>query len=38
MGEQTAAARALPDLAGQLLHAAAASIEDITHEQAHLHL
>lgn len=36
-GEQIAAARALSDLAGKLLHAAAASIESITHEQAHLH-
>ena len=38
IGEQLAAARALSDLAGQLLHAAAAGIEDITHERAHLHL
>ena len=38
IGAQIAAARALSDLAGQLLHAAAAAIEDVTHERAHLHL
>jgi hypothetical protein len=38
IGAQIAAARAFSDLAGQLLHAAAAAIEDSTHERAHLHL
>jgi len=38
IGAQIAAARALSDLAGQLLHAAATAIEDVTHEQAHLNL
>ena len=38
IGAQLAAARALSDLAGQLLHAAATAIEDVTHEQAHLNL
>jgi len=38
VGEQIAAARALSDLAGKLLHAAAASIEDMTHERTHLHV
>ncbi len=38
IGSQLAAARALTDLAGQLLHAAAAAIEDSTHEPAHLNL
>jgi uncharacterized protein DUF1876 len=38
IGAQIAAARALSDLAGQLLHAAATAIEDSTHEQARLHL
>ena len=38
IGVQLAAARALTDLAGQLLHAAAAAIEDSTHERAHLYL
>ena len=38
VGEQIAAARALSDLAGQLLHAAATSIEGMTHERTHLHL
>ena len=38
VGEQIAAARALSDLAGKLLHAAAASIEGMTHERTHLHL
>ena len=38
IGTQLAAARALTDLAAQLLHAAAAAIEDSTHERAHLYL
>jgi len=38
IGAQLAAARALSDLAGQLVHAAATAIEDATHEQAHLNL
>jgi len=38
IGAQLAPARALADLAGQLLHAAATAIEDVTHEQAHLNL
>ena len=38
IGAQIVAARAWPDLAGQLLHAAATAIEDVTHEQAQLHL
>jgi hypothetical protein len=38
VGEQIAAARALSDLAGNLLHAAAASIESMTHERTNLHL
>jgi hypothetical protein len=38
IGEQIAAARALSDLAGKLLSAAAAGIEDMTHERAHLHM
>ncbi len=38
IGAQLAAARALTDLAGQLLHAAATAIEDSTHEPAHLYL
>ncbi len=37
IGEQVAAARALSDLAGQVLHAAASGIEDVTHRPAHLH-
>lgn len=37
IGEQIAAARALSDLAAKLLHAAAAGIEGITHERAHVH-
>jgi len=28
----------LSDLAGQLVHAAATAIEDVTHERAHLNL
>jgi len=38
IGAQIAVARALSDLAGQLLHTAATGIEQITHERAHLHL
>ena len=38
IGAQIAAARAFSDLAGRLLHAAAAAIEDSTHEPTHLHL
>jgi hypothetical protein len=38
VGEQIAAARALSDLTGKLLHAAATSIEGMTHERVHLHL
>jgi hypothetical protein len=38
IGEQIAAARALSDLAGRLLEAAAAGIEHTTHERAHLHM
>ena len=38
IGAQLAAARALSDLAGQLVHAAATAIEDSTHERAHLDL
>jgi Domain of unknown function (DUF1876) len=38
VGEQIAAARALSDLAGKLLHSAAKSIEGMTHERTHLHL
>ena len=38
IGAQLAAARALSDLAGQLVHAAATAIEDVTHQQAHLNL
>ena len=38
IGAQIAAARALSDLAGQLLHAAATAIEDVTREQARLNL
>ena len=38
IGAKIAAARALADLAGRLLHAAATAIEDVTHEQAHLNL
>ena len=38
IGAQIATARALSDLAGRLLHAAAAAVEDSTHQQAHLHL
>jgi len=38
IGEQIAAARALSDLAHQLLSDAAGQIEDITHQRAHLSL
>ena len=38
IGEQIAAARALSDLAGKLLYAAAIRIEDMTHQRAHLHM
>jgi hypothetical protein len=38
IGEEIAAARALSDLAHQLLNHAAGQIGDITHERAHLSL
>ena len=38
IGEEIAAARALSDLAHQLLSAAAGQIEGVTHERAHLSL
>ena len=38
IGEKIAVARALSDLAHMLLSSAAAQIEDITHERAHLHM
>jgi len=38
IGEEVAAARALSDLAHQLLGAAAEQIETITHERSHLSL
>ena len=38
IGEEIAAARALSDLAHQLLGYAAGQIEEITHERARLHL
>ena len=38
IGEEIAAARALSDLAHQLLNDAAGQIEEITHERAHLDL
>jgi Rv2632c-like len=38
IGAQIAAARALSDLAGQLLQAAATAIEDSTHQRARLQL
>jgi hypothetical protein len=38
IGEEIAAARALSDLAHQLLNYAAGQIEEITHERAHLHM
>jgi hypothetical protein len=37
IGDELAAARALSDLAHQLLHTAAMDIEQITHERVHLH-
>lgn len=37
IGDELAAARALSDLAHQLLHTAATDIEQITHERVHLH-
>ena len=38
IGEKIAAACALSDLAHMLLGSAAAQLEDITHQEAHLHL
>jgi Domain of unknown function (DUF1876) len=38
IGEQIAAARALSDLAGKVLHTAGLGIESLTQERAHLHL
>jgi hypothetical protein len=38
IGEEIAAARALSDLAQQLLSYAAGQIEEITHKRAHLHM
>ena len=38
IGAQIASARALADVAGQLLHAAATAIEDSTHKRADLDL
>lgn len=38
IGAEIAVARALSDLAHKLLHAAAADVEGMTHERAHLHL
>ncbi len=38
IGEKIAAARALSDLAHMLLGSAATQLEDITHQEAHLHL
>ena len=38
IGEEIAAARALSDLAHQLLSYAAGQIEEITHERAHLQM
>lgn len=38
IGEQIAAARALSDLAGNVLHTAGLSIESLTKERAHLHV
>jgi hypothetical protein len=37
IGEEIAIARALSDLSHKLLHAAAAGVESMTHEKAHLH-
>jgi hypothetical protein len=38
IGEKIAVARALSDLAHMLLGSAAAQLEDVTHQQAHLRL
>jgi hypothetical protein len=38
IGEKIAAARALSDVAHMLLGSATAQLEEITHQQAHLHL
>jgi Domain of unknown function (DUF1876) len=38
IGEKIAVARALSDVAHMLLGSAAAQLEDITHQEAHLHL
>lgn len=38
IGVEIAVARALSDLAHHVLHAAAADVEGMTHERAHLHL
>ncbi len=38
IGAQIATARAFSDLAGRLLHGAAAGLEDSTREPAHLHM
>jgi hypothetical protein len=38
IGAEIATARALSDLAHRLLHAAAADVEDMTQERAHLHM
>jgi hypothetical protein len=38
IGEELAVARALSDLAHRLLHVAAADVEAVTHERAHLHM
>jgi hypothetical protein len=37
IGEEIAIARALSDLSHKLLHSAAAGVESMTHEKAHLH-
>jgi uncharacterized protein DUF1876 len=38
IGEKIAAARALSDVAHMLLNSAAAQLEDVTHQEARLHL
>ncbi len=38
IGAQIAVARALSDLASELMHTAATGIEQITHKRAHLHM
>jgi Domain of unknown function (DUF1876) len=38
IGAEIAVARALSDLAHRLLHIAAADVEGVTHERAHLHM